>query len=126
MTGNSITVYGVRNCDTVKKARQWLDSQGMAYAFHDFKTAGVPVQELDHWLREIGWDALLNRKGTTWRKLDEALRAATVDSASARAVMLDHPSVIKRPVVDWGGPKSTRISVGFDPALWQSRQGAGH
>jgi arsenate reductase len=98
-----ITVYGIANCDTVKKARAWLADQGLACEFHDFKKLGVP---------------LLNRKGTTWRKLDAGQQAATVDAGSAQALMLAHPSVIKRPVVEWG----PQITVGFDAESWVQRR----
>lgn len=110
----SITLYGIPNCETVKKARAWLDVQGKAYAFHDFKKQGVPADHLESWLRTIGWEKLVNRQGTTWRKLDPAIQARVQDAASARALMLDHPSVIKRPVVEWGGD----TTVGFDAAAW--------
>ena len=108
-------VYGIPNCDTVKRARAWLDAHGSSYTFHDFKKAGVPEARLDAWLRAAGWEALLNRKGTTWRQLADAQRAAVVDAASARQLMLAQPSVIKRPVVEWG---DGRITVGFDPNEW--------
>jgi Spx/MgsR family transcriptional regulator len=110
------TVYGIPNCDTVKKARAWLDANGVAYRFHDFKKAGVPPDRLAAWTREVGWEKLLNRQGTTWRKLDPAVQAQAVDAAGASAVMLAQPSVIKRPVVEWSG----RTTVGFDPLLWQT------
>jgi Spx/MgsR family transcriptional regulator len=109
-------VYGIVNCDTVKKARAHLAGQGVEYTFHDFKTQGVPAVELDRWIAKVGWEALVNRKGTTWRKLPDAARDAVVDEASARRLMLEQASVIKRPVVDWGGG---RITVGFDPAQWR-------
>ncbi len=112
------TLYGIPNCDTVKKARAWLAAQGCDYAFHDFKKQGVPPQ-IDGWLKALGWQKLLNRQGTTWRKLDAATQAGVVDDASARALMLTQPSVIKRPVVDWGGA----ITAGFDAADWQRRLG---
>ena len=121
MTNTSITLYGIRNCDTVKKARQWLDDHGLAYAFHDFKLAGVPPEQLDHWLTHAGWESLLNRKGTTWRKLDENTRESAVDSASARAIMLANPSVIKRPVVAWGSLTNADVTVGFKADTWESR-----
>jgi Spx/MgsR family transcriptional regulator len=108
-------LYGIPNCDTVKKARAWLVEHDQPYAFHDFKKAGVPEDRLEAWLQAAGWETLLNRKGTTWRKLSDAQRAAVVDAASARALMLDVPSVVKRPVVEW---PDGRISVGFDPARW--------
>jgi Spx/MgsR family transcriptional regulator len=110
----AITLYGIPNCDTVKKARAWLDAQGVAYAFHDFKKAGVPADRLADWSREVGWERLVNRQGTTWRKLDAAQQAAVHDDASARALMAREPSVIKRPVVEWPG----RTTVGFDPQAW--------
>jgi arsenate reductase (glutaredoxin) len=108
-------VYGIPNCDTVKRARAWLDERGTRYTFHDFKKAGVPQQQLDRWLESTGWETLLNRKGSTWRKLDAAAQALVTDAASARALMLAQPSVIKRPVVEWG---DGRISVGFDAVQW--------
>ena len=114
----TVTLYGIPNCDTVKKARAWLDERGVAVQFQDFKKAGVPTARLDAWLAAVGWERLLNRKGTTWRKLDEGLRESTVDAASARRVMLDQPSVIKRPVVEWA---DGRITVGFDAADWATR-----
>jgi Spx/MgsR family transcriptional regulator len=115
-------VYGIRNCDTVKRARQWLTAQGVAHQFHDFKLQGVPGQRLDQWLTGVGWQLLLNRQGTTWRKLDDASKAAAMDSASARAVMLAHPSVIKRPVVEWDGTPDGRVTVGFDAPAWLALQ----
>jgi arsenate reductase len=108
----SITLYGITSCDTVKKARAWLADQGVQYTFHDFKKQGVPPERLDAWLQEPGWENLLNRKGTTWRKLEPHVQAAVVDAASARDLMLAQPSVIRRPVIDWG--EST--TVGFDAA----------
>ena len=111
---STTTVYGITNCDTVKRARAWLTDHGIDYAFHDFKKQGVPEADLDRWLASAGWETLVNRKGTTWRKLDPAVQAAVHDAASARALMLAQASVIKRPVVEWG-PKTT---VGFDPAAW--------
>lgn len=111
-------VYGITNCDTVKRARAWLDARGSTYAFHDFRRAGVPEQRLDAWLKAAGWEALLNRKGTTWRKLDAAMQARVTDARLARALMLGQPSVIKRPVVEWD---DGRITVGFDAADWARR-----
>jgi Spx/MgsR family transcriptional regulator len=112
-----ITVYGIPNCDTVKKARAWLAAHGAAHTFHDFKKQGVPADRLTAWQQAVGWEKLVNRQGTTWRKLDPQLQAATVDAASARSLMLAQPSVIKRPVVDWG----TQITVGFDEKSWSER-----
>ncbi len=110
-----VTLYGIPNCDTVKRARAWLAEHGVAHAFHDFKKAGVPEPGLDVWLAAAGWERLLNRKGTAWRALPDATRAAVVDAGSARSVMLQHASTIKRPVVDWG---AGRITVGFEPDAW--------
>lgn len=112
-----IHIYGIPNCDTVKKSRAWLNEQQVAHQFHDFKKQGVPEAALDRWLNALGWEPLVNRKGTTWRKLDDSERTAVVDATSARALMLAHASVIKRPVVDWG----TAVTVGFDAADWQRR-----
>lgn len=107
----STLVYGIPNCNTVKKARTWLEEQGVAYAFHDYKKLGVPADRLDAWMAAVGWEVLVNRQGTTWRKLDEATRAGVVDAASAKALMLAHASVIKRPVIERAGQV---LSVGFD------------
>ena len=111
----AITLYGIPNCDTVKKARAWLDGQGIAYDFHDFKKAGVPADRLAAWGDAVGWDALVNRKGTTWRKLDAAAQSAAAHPAGARQLMLAQPSVIRRPVVEWPG----RTTVGFEPDAWK-------
>jgi arsenate reductase len=105
------TLYGIPNCDTVKKARTWLTSQGVDYVFHDFKKQGVPADELPGWITALGWEKLVNRKGNTWRQLDDATRASVVDARTASALMLAHPSVVKRPVVRWG---DGRLTVGFD------------
>ena len=111
-------LYGIPNCDTVKRARDWLASQGVAYEFHDFKKQGVPAAHLAAWVQAAGWERVLNRKGTTWRKLPEAQQAAVVDAASAQALMREQASVIKRPVVEWD---DGRITVGFDPVDWEAR-----
>jgi Spx/MgsR family transcriptional regulator len=112
------TLYGIPNCDTVKKARTWLTEQGVDYTFHDFKKQGVPAELLPTWLAAVGWQTLVNRKGTTWRKLDEATRLTVEDDATATALMLAHPSVIKRPVVVWN---DGQISVGFDAPMFVKR-----
>ena len=114
----TITLYGIPNCDTVKKARAWLQANAIDAQFIDFKKGGVAPARLDAWLASAGWETLLNRKGTTWRKLGDALRGAVVDTASARQLMLEQPSVIKRPVVEWG---AADITVGFDAAAWARR-----
>ena len=112
-------LYGIPNCDTVKRARAWLAGRGIDAAFHDFKKAGVPEGRLDAWLGAAGWERLLNRKGTAWRGLDDALRNTVVDAASAKRVMLAHASVIKRPVVEWA---DGAITVGFDVDDWSRRR----
>lgn len=108
-------VYGIPNCDTVKKARSWLTDHGLGAGFHDFKKQGVPETHLDLWLDTVGWETLLNRKGTTWRQLDAAVQASVTDRISAKSVMLAHTSTIKRPVIAW---PSGRITVGFVPDQW--------
>ncbi len=110
------TLYGIPNCDTVKKARAWLASQGVEVTFHDVKKQGVPEAALRAWVKALGWEALLNRKGTTWRKLDAARQAAVTDAASAIALMLEQPSVIRRPVLVRGNS----LRVGFDAEDWTS------
>ena len=109
-----ITIYGIPNCDTVKKARAWFTTRGIDTVFHDFKKQGVPAELLTEWSRSPGWESLLNRKGMTWRKLDAATQDSIRNSASALALMAAQPSVIKRPVVDWG----SQTTVGFDPVTW--------
>jgi hypothetical protein len=113
-----ITVYGIPNCDTVKKARAWLTAQGVEHQFHDFKKQGVPQAQLNTWLERLGWEVVLNRKGTTWRQLDAAAQSAVKDKASAMALMLTQSSVIKRPVVAWA---SGLVTVGFDDQTWQEQ-----
>jgi len=115
------TVYGIPNCDTVKKARSWLSEQGITYQFHDFKKQGVPAERLPQWMQAVGWEKLLNRQGTTWRKLDDATKAAAVDAASAAAVMQEHASTIKRPVVEWA---DGTITVGFKADDWNAARSA--
>ena len=111
-------VYGIPNCDTVKRTRAWLAAQGVDHGFHDFKKAGVPESALDAWVAALGWQPLVNRTGSTWRKLDAAAQQAVVDAESAKALLRAQPSVIKRPVVEWPGGE---ISVGFDAAAWTAR-----
>jgi Spx/MgsR family transcriptional regulator len=117
----AITLYGITNCDTVKKARTWLADHGVPYGFHDFKKQGVPPDHLDRWLRAAGKEKLLNRQGTTWRKLDADTQLQAGNDAGARALMLSQPSVIKRPVVEWG---DGQVTVGFDVASWAARKNA--
>ena len=113
-----ITLYGIPNCDTVKKARAWLTEHGVEYAFHDFKKQGVPADLAPGWARAVGWEKLLNRKGTAWRALDAATQASVVDVQSACAVMQNHASTVKRPVVVW---RDDSVTVGFDTTIWTAR-----
>lgn len=108
-------VYGIPNCDTVKRARAWLNEQGVMHSFHDFKKQGLPEDRLQAWLAAVGWERLLNRRGTSWRQLDAAAQAAVVDAASTAAAMRSQASLIKRPVVEW---PDGHISVGFDADSW--------
>lgn len=112
-------LYGIANCDTVKRARAWLAERGEAHQFHDFKKAGVPAAGLAAWVAALGWEPLLNRRGSTWRRLDAATQAAVLDSVSASALMRAQPSVIKRPVVEWSDGS---VSVGFDAERWAAYQ----
>jgi arsenate reductase (glutaredoxin) len=117
-----ITLFGIPNCDTVKKARAWLTENGIDYKFHDFKKQGVPVERLAAWIAALGWEKLLNRKGTTWRKLDAATQATAVDAESAAKLLILNASLIKRPVVEWADKASkTDVSVGFDVNAWSKR-----
>lgn len=109
----TITLYGIPNCDTVKKARDWLAGQGIAYAFHDYKKAGADPVKLAAWADQAGWEKVLNRAGTTFRKLPEGEREG-LDAAKAVAVMAAHPSCIKRPIVEYPGG----LLVGFRPEEW--------
>ena len=110
-----LIVYGIPNCDSVKRARAWLVEQRIEADFHDFKKRGVPPERLDAWIAALGWERLVNRKGTTWRQLDDATREAVRDAGSARALMLAHRSVIRRPVIEW--PSGT-VSVGVEIERW--------
>jgi Spx/MgsR family transcriptional regulator len=114
----AVVLHGIPNCDTVKRARSWLEAQGIAHRFHDLRKAGVPGAALETWCASVGWQRLLNRKGTTWRRLDARQQAAVVDADTACALMRAEPTLIKRPVVDWG---QGRITVGFDPEAWARR-----
>ena len=112
----TVTIYGIKNCDTMKKARAWLDSHGVAYAFHDYKSAGIDRERLEAWSRIVGWDTLLNRAGTTFRALPDADKQG-LDAAKAMALMLEQPSMIKRPVLDLG---DGRLLVGFKPEAYSA------
>ncbi|QPC98434.1 ArsC family reductase [Qipengyuania soli] len=114
----TIQFYGIPNCDTVKKARTWLEAQGLDYAFHDYKKEGADAARLGEWAEAVGWEALLNRRGTTFRKLPEVAREG-IDRDKAIALMVEQPSMIKRPVVEHGD----QVLVGFDPAAWAAALG---
>jgi len=112
----TITIFGIKNCDTMKKAQQWLDINGISYVFHDYKTEGVDRTHLDRWVRELGWETVLNRAGTTFRKLDEADKQE-LDANKAVALMQAQPSMIKRPILDLG---DGRLLAGFKPELYEA------
>lgn len=114
-TSSSVRLYGIANCDTVKKARAWLTAQNLSCDFYDFRKLGVPADALQQWQHTVGWEHLLNRQGTTWRKLPPEVQASVQDAASATQLFLAQPSVIKRPVVQW---PDGRITVGFRPGEW--------
>ena len=116
----TITIYGIRNCDTMKKARGWLDGHGVEYAFHDYKSAGIDRERLERWCNAVGWETLLNRAGTTFRKLPEEDKQG-LDADKAIALMLEQPSMIKRPVLDLGDGK---LLVGFKPDAYSAAIGA--
>jgi Spx/MgsR family transcriptional regulator len=111
----SVTLYGIPNCDTVKKARTWLDERGVAYAFHDYKKQGADAARIAGWVEQAGWEKVLNRAGTTFRKLPEADREG-LDAAKAVRVMAANPSAIKRPIVEHPGG----LLVGFREAEWEA------
>ena len=115
-----ITLYGIPNCNTVKKARQWLTEQQIDYVFHDFKKQGVSAAQLQGWIDAIGLDKLINRQGTTWRGLSDELKAQAATPAGAIAVLQAQPSIIKRPVLE----RPERVSVGFNEAQWAEEFGA--
>ncbi len=109
-----VTVYGIKNCDTMKKARAWLAAHGVAYTFHDYKTEGIDKAKLEAWVKEAGWETVLNRAGLTFKKLPEAERAGVTEK-KAIALMLAQPSMIKRPVIEGAG----KLLVGFKPEVYE-------
>ena len=113
-----IKLYGIANCDTIKKARTWLNDNGIDYEFHDYKKLGVPEDALKKWCKQLGWEALLNKRGTTWRKLDDKVRD-NVTEESARQIMLDNPSIIKRPLLD----KDGQFTLGFSADAYRDLLG---
>ena len=110
----TVTLYGIKNCDTMKKARSWLDGRGVAYRFHDYKTEGISEEKLKHWCNELGWETVLNRAGTTFRKLPDADKDG-LNERKAIALMLAQPSMIKRPVLEFEGGK---LLIGFKPDVY--------
>ena len=112
----TITMYGIKNCDTIKKARKWLEANSVEYDFHDYKKDGVYSDLLASWVDELGWEVLLNKRGTTWRKLPDEVKESVNGAERAIAIMVENPSIIKRPVLDIG---SKRI-VGFDKVVYKS------
>jgi Spx/MgsR family transcriptional regulator len=109
-------MYGIKNCDTIKKARTWLDKHGIEYAFHDYKTAGIDRDRLERWMKKVGWEILLNRAGTTFKKLPDKDKG-DLSATKAIGLMLKQPSMIKRPVLDAGGGK---LLVGFSPETYKA------
>ena len=116
MSGMTLTLYGISNCDTVKKARAWLGERGVAYRFHDVRKDGLDAERLKAWVDALGWEKLLNKSGTTFRKLPDAQKQG-LDAASASELMLDQPAMIRRPIVE----SADGVSVGFSAADWQAR-----
>ena len=116
----TMTLYGIPNCDSVKKARVWLTEQALPYDFVDFKKGGAPTERLPVWAEAVGWDKLINRKGSTWRQLSAAQQLQATTPAGALALALALPSVIKRPVVEWHSARWTGedVTVGFNATLW--------
>ena len=107
-TSTNITMYGIKNCDTIKKARKWLEAENIDYLFHDYKKEGITEEKLSVWIKQVGWELLLNKRGTTWRKLPDNVKE-NIDEKSAITVMLENTSIIKRPVLDTG----SKLLVGF-------------
>ena len=111
----TITLYGIPNCDTVKKARKWLEANGIDYRFHDFRKDGLDAKQLNQWINTLGWETVLNRKGTTWRQLPEEVRNS-INAKSAAQLMLEQPTLIKRPVLEQGGT----VCCGFSETEYQA------
>jgi arsenate reductase len=116
----AVTIFGIPNCDTMKKARAWLAAHDVAYAFHDYKTAGIDRKQLETWAKKVGWETLLNRAGTTFRKLTDKDKES-LNEKKAIELMLAQPSLIKRPVLDLGGGK---LLVGFKPEVYEQAFGS--
>lgn len=118
----TIQFYGIPNCDTVRKARKWLDNAGLDYAFNDYKKNGVDQAKLENWVQDKGWEVLLNKRGTTFRKLSDEDKA-DIDAAKAVRLMVANPSMIKRPVVEYDAENGADILVGFKPPEWDAALG---
>lgn len=114
----SVTIYGIKNCDTMKKAFAWLDAHGVAYRFHDYKRDGVPAARLAAWAKEVGWERLANTRGPTWRKIPEASRTS-LDEGRALELLAAHSSAIRRPVIETGDA----LLIGFDPEQYERALG---
>lgn len=112
-----LTLYGIKNCDTIKKARRYLDTSGIDYQFHDYRADGLDAELLQGFIAKLGWEAMLNTRGTTWRKLDESERAAVNDPASAQALMLAYPAIIKRPLLH---ATDGSMLLGFSESTYQA------
>ena len=112
--GDSVTVYGIANCDTIKKAKSWLDKKGIKYAFHDYRKQGLEADQLNSWVDALGWEPLLNKRGTTWRKLPDEVKD-NVDRTSAIEIMLENPAIIKRPLLI----KGDEMMLGFSDSQYQ-------
>ncbi len=110
-----LTIFGIKNCDTMKKAMKWLDDNGVPYHFHDYKKEGVPEASLQQWLEALGWETVINKRGTTWRKLDDATKD-TMDADKAVTVALENPSIIKRPILQ----NDKILTAGFKADEWQA------
>lgn len=115
---HGIQVYGIANCDSVRKARSWLAGKGLTTPFHDFKKKGVDAVKLKTWVDQCGWQKVLNRKGTTWRQLTDEQKSAVVDEPTAIKAMLEQPSLSKRPVIEWS---EQRVTVGWDEAMYEQQ-----
>ncbi|MGH8551350.1 MAG: ArsC family reductase [Methylococcales bacterium] len=111
-----LKIYGIKNCDTVKRSRKWLDDHGYEYSFHDFRNDGLDSELLDRLAGKIGWDTLINRRGTTWRQLPESARE-NLDEGRAKQLMLEHPTLIKRPVIEM----DNRFTAGFSPDFFATK-----
>lgn len=112
-----ITLYGIKNCDTIKKARRWLETNNVDYRFHDYRADGLDAELMQKFIAELGWEALLNTRGTTWRKLDESLRASIDNADSAAALMVEMPAIIKRPLL-WAPGKP--MLLGFNESSYET------